>query len=78
MVRDKESIANELKFMYYTWLTTPVDNSYEQELNEGRYQGASLMAEWTGMFTQEEIKLLEKNVIEDLEKTRKKESNRSN
>jgi hypothetical protein len=74
MVRDKESIAEELKFLYYTWLTTSVDDSYERELYDGRYQGASLMAEWTGMFTIEEIKQLEKNVINHLEQTRKEES----
>ena len=73
MARDKESIAEELKFLYYTWLTTPSDDSYERELYDGRYQGASLMAEWTGMFTPEEIKQLEKNVIEQLEKTREEE-----
>jgi len=32
------------------------------------------MAEWTGMFTYEEIKMLEKNVIDQLEKTREEES----
>jgi hypothetical protein len=74
MVRDKESIAEELKYLYYTWLTTPLDNFYERELHDGRYQGASLMAEWTGMFTYEEIKMLEKNVIDQLEKTREEES----
>jgi hypothetical protein len=74
MARDKESIAGELKFLYYTWLTTSVDDSYERELHDGRYQGASLMAEWTGMFTSEEIKMLEQNVKDQLEKTRKEES----
>ncbi len=74
MTRDKESIAEELKFMYYTWLTTPSNDSYERELSDGRYQGAALMAEWTGMFTSEEIKQLEKNVIDQLEKTREAES----
>jgi hypothetical protein len=75
MTRDKESIAEELKYLYYTWLTTPVDDFNVRELNDGRYQGASLMAEWTGVLTSNEIKQLEKNVIEDLEKTRKMESN---
>jgi hypothetical protein len=74
MARDKESIAEELKFMFYTWLATRSDNSDERELYEGRYQGASLMAEWTGMFTTEEIKQLEKNVVEQFEKTREEES----
>jgi hypothetical protein len=74
MTRDKESIAEELKFLYYTWLTTPSSDSYERELSDGRYQGAALMAEWTGMFTSEEIKQLEKNVIDQLEKTREAES----
>jgi hypothetical protein len=74
MTRDKESIAEEIKYLYYTWLTTPVEDIYVRELNDGRYQGASLMAEWTGVLTSDEIKKLEKNVIEDLEKTRKMES----
>jgi hypothetical protein len=74
MTRDKESIAEELKYMYYTWLTTPSNAIYERELNDGRYQGAASMAEWTGMFTSEEIKQLENNVISLLEKTRKDES----
>jgi hypothetical protein len=74
MTRDKESIAEELKFMYYTWVTTPPNDSYERELSDGRYQGAALMAEWTGLFTPEEIKQLEKNVIDQLEETRKAES----
>jgi hypothetical protein len=74
MTRDKESIAEELKYLYYTWLTTPIDDFNVRELNDGRYQGASLMAEWTGVFTPDEIKQLEKNVIGDLEKTRKIES----
>jgi len=38
MVRDKESIAKEIKFLYYTLLTTSVDDSYERELHDGRYQ----------------------------------------
>jgi hypothetical protein len=74
MARDKESITEEMKYLYYTWLTTPVEDIYVRELNDGRYQGASLMAEWTGVLTSDEIKKLEKNVIEDLEKTRKMES----
>lgn len=73
MIRNKESITEELKYLYYTWLTTPVEDIYARELNDGRYQGASLMAEWTGVLTSDEIKQLEKNVIEDLEKTRKME-----
>jgi hypothetical protein len=74
MTRDKESITEELKYMYYTWLTTPSNDTSERELNDGRYQGAALMAEWTGMFTSEEIKKLENKVIYQLEKTRKEES----
>lgn len=74
MIRDKESIAEELKYFYYTWLTTPVEDISVRELNDGRYQGASLMAVWTGVLTSDEIKQLENNVIEDLEKTREMES----
>lgn len=74
MIRDKESIVEELKYLYYTWLTTPVEDIDVRELNDGRYQGASLMAEWAGVLTSYEIKQLENNVIEDLEKTRKMES----
>lgn len=74
MTRDKESIAEELKYMYYTWMTTSLNNPLERELYDGIYQGASLMAEWTGMFTYEEIKQLEKNVIEKYEKTVREET----
>lgn len=77
MVLDKKSIAEELKYLYYTWLNTQTEDTYERELNEGRYQGAILMAEWTGTFTAEEIKMLEKSVIDQLEKTRNQESRRT-
>lgn len=57
---DKKAITSELKRMFKEWQKSEKDNDPIKEFRDGQYYGSQRMAVMVGLFTEDEIKALEK------------------